>query len=56
MALGFAWTALLYPFGSMALTFTGALLAAGATLLLVLRGGPLDGQGGQLAGQSDGRR
>ena len=53
MALGFAWTALMYPFGSMALTFTGALLAAGATLLLVLRGGPLDAQGGQPDG-SDG--
>lgn len=44
MALGFSWTALLYPLGSMVLTFTGALVAAGVTLWLVVAGGPLDGR------------
>jgi hypothetical protein len=44
MALGFSWTALLYPLGSMVLTFTGALAAAGVTLWLVVAGGPLDGR------------
>ena len=42
LATGFAWTALLYPFGSMLLLFAGAAAAAAATMSLVMSGGPLD--------------
>lgn len=41
LATGFAWTALLYPVGSMLLMFVGAAIAAAAALWLVVAGGPL---------------
>ena len=41
LATGFAWTALLYPVGSMLLLFAGAAVAAAAAMSLVVSGGPL---------------
>jgi MFS family permease len=44
LAVGFAWTALTYPLGSMLLVGSGAAVAVAVSLLLVLRGGPLPAQ------------
>lgn len=41
LATGFAWTALLYPLGSMLLMFGGAAAAAAVSMVLVVSGGPL---------------